>query len=79
MALRNLPIELTVDTVLDNSVLDIVSKCLYFTLQIATDIACIIQRDAHDKRIFLKKISSNIYRKKETLQPIISFKHIQNL
>ena len=79
MSLRNLPIELTLDTVLDHSVIDIVLKCLYFTLQIAKDIACIIQRDAHDKRIFLKKISSNIYRKKETLQPIISFKHIKNL
>ena len=65
-------------TVLDHSVIDIVLKCLYFTLQIAKDIACIIQRDAHDKSIFLKKISSNIYRNKETHQTIINFKHIQN-
>ena len=38
-------------TVLDHSVIDIVFKCLYFTLQIAKDIACIIRRDAHDKKI----------------------------
>ena len=41
--------------ILDNSVIDIVSKCLYFTLQIATDIACIIQRDAHDEKNFSQK------------------------
>ena len=68
----------TVDTVLDHSVIDIVLKCLYFTLQIAKDIACIIRRDAHDKSIFLKQISSNIYRNKETHQTIVNFKHIQN-
>ena len=69
---------ITVDTVLDHSVIDIVLKCLYFTLQIAKDIACIIRRDAHDKSIFLKQFSSNIYRNKETHQTIINFKHIQN-
>ena len=82
MALRNVPIEqlcgvVTVDIVLDNNVFDIVLKCLYFTLQMATDIAWIIQRDEHDRRIFLKKISSNIYRNKETPPTIINFKHIQ--
>ena len=57
-------------TVLDIYVIDIVLKSLYFILQIATYIACIIQRDVHDKRIFSKRLAAAYIIIKKVLKPL---------